>query len=720
MKQSTQFLRFSGWFGHALLIALALTALVWPYALKQGRVGVFLGAILGCFLAEHLSRRRFRLPVLLGLALLCVGLAELGQGLMLQSPALARHMGPESMLQIADGFWGFFGAMAMSGALRALASRVRMGILFEGLLALGAVASVVSDHRDGLIARPRFVSDAFWFYGLDPRDAFWAIGFLAVLLAAGVLLRGRNQSSGLLVLLLMLLLGGSFLLLGRTTMPHWLLSAAGGEAENEPGDPNETPKDDPKGGSGSGEGGSGNQEDSNIPPPPKQDESPPVPVAVVLFFDEARPRSGLFHFRESTLSQLEGHRLSQSADLSRAYELSFKPRAPAQDDKPSTPALPSGLSWVRTQVVELERRPQAIQLIEGREIQMLKNPDPQRFKRAYAVDSRFETEGLDGLLGHVAGEEAWPDEVWGSLTDLPADDRLFQLATRLQLDLAAEYDGDPVALGLLVKRYLEHGSTMSGDVPFEGEDPVGDFLFREPRVGYAPHYAHAAVYLLRAMGIPARVAIGYAVEASRLGDGSSLLIENQDRHIWAELYVSERGWVPLEIQPEHSTLKERSFSREDMQQMYGEMARLSPEDPEDKPFDLRAALTRAAWIFVFGMLLSLYGVKLWRLYRPGQNQRLLLAYRAALDRLSMVNQIRPYGMSIERFGRQQAELSPSFGVLSEVVSASVFGATDRPFGDPEVSIKALRRWIRQDLRRTQTFERRLLGWLNPLSWLKSR
>ena len=59
--------------------------------------------------------------------------------------------------------------------------------------------------------------------------------------------------------------------------------------------------------------------------------------------------------------------------------------------------------------------------------------------------------------------------------------------------------------------------------------------------------------MYRLYGIPARYAAGYAVspeEFSPQEDGSfrAVLTDGQ-AHAWAEIYVDEAGWIPVEMTP---------------------------------------------------------------------------------------------------------------------------------------------------------------------------
>src|SRR5262249_59532098 len=112
--------------------------------------------------------------------------------------------------------------------------------------------------------------------------------------------------------------------------------------------------------------------------------------------------------------------------------------------------------------------------------------------------------------------------------------------------------GDDVMKALAIKRYLEkEGFYSLKQKQLVGADPVAQFLFGDLR-GYCVHFSHAAVFLLRSQGIPARVALGYGVQTKRRGAGSSVLILGNEAHAWPELFIDGVGWVTFDIYPERS------------------------------------------------------------------------------------------------------------------------------------------------------------------------
>ncbi|MCO1597892.1 DUF3488 and transglutaminase-like domain-containing protein [Micromonospora sp. RHAY321] len=84
-------------------------------------------------------------------------------------------------------------------------------------------------------------------------------------------------------------------------------------------------------------------------------------------------------------------------------------------------------------------------------------------------------------------------------------------------------------------------STESGS---SGQDIVN---FLTNKVGYCQQYAAAMAWLVRAAGIPARVAFGFTNGSKR--DGDTYTLTNLNLHAWTEVYFNGVGWVPFDATP---------------------------------------------------------------------------------------------------------------------------------------------------------------------------
>ena len=84
------------------------------------------------------------------------------------------------------------------------------------------------------------------------------------------------------------------------------------------------------------------------------------------------------------------------------------------------------------------------------------------------------------------------------------------------------------------------------------EDIVEYFLF-ENKKGYCVHFASAATLMYRSFGIPARYVTGYKIskdEFKEQEDGTYYAEAiDRDAHAWTEIYIRDKGWIPVEVTP---------------------------------------------------------------------------------------------------------------------------------------------------------------------------
>ncbi|MBT8098566.1 MAG: transglutaminase domain-containing protein, partial [Gammaproteobacteria bacterium] len=80
--------------------------------------------------------------------------------------------------------------------------------------------------------------------------------------------------------------------------------------------------------------------------------------------------------------------------------------------------------------------------------------------------------------------------------------------------------------------------------PELGINSVDQFLF-ETRQGFCEHYASAFAVMMRAVGIPARVILGY--QGGEINPmGGHLIVRQSDAHAWAEVWLAGAGWVRID------------------------------------------------------------------------------------------------------------------------------------------------------------------------------
>ncbi len=103
--------------------------------------------------------------------------------------------------------------------------------------------------------------------------------------------------------------------------------------------------------------------------------------------------------------------------------------------------------------------------------------------------------------------------------------------------------------------------------PPVGADAVDWFLY-EIQEGYCTYYATSMVVMLRSLGIPARMAAGFAEGEYDTATGQ-YIVRERDAHTWVEVYFPEFGWVPFE-----PTAAQSPLDRE------GDLRQQEPQVPE--------------------------------------------------------------------------------------------------------------------------------------------
>ncbi|MEZ5322756.1 MAG: transglutaminase domain-containing protein [Microthrixaceae bacterium] len=103
---------------------------------------------------------------------------------------------------------------------------------------------------------------------------------------------------------------------------------------------------------------------------------------------------------------------------------------------------------------------------------------------------------------------------------------------------------DAAALIGNVERWMSTHTTYSIGSSVDPSDPVDDFLFGAKR-GWCEQIATAMVVILRANGIPARLATGF-VPTQRDPLTGTYQVRARDAHAWAEVWFPGAGWVPFD------------------------------------------------------------------------------------------------------------------------------------------------------------------------------
>lgn len=231
-----------------------------------------------------------------------------------------------------------------------------------------------------------------------------------------------------------------------------------------------------------------------------------------------------------------------------------------------------------------------------------------------------------------AGQE-YPAWVTEKYLQLPAD---FSLRIQaLALEITAAYH-NPYDKAAAITNYLrseiEYAPSVS--VPEGTVDRLEYFLF-EGKQGFCNYYASAEVLMLRSVGVPARLAVGFAQGESNL-QNTFYTVRERDAHAWPEVYFPGYGWIEFEPTGNQVPI-ERPLEREEQPDVGLDPAinpanpeELAQEEPESVPpierqdsFPSRAQIVQLS---LFGgiSLLIIVGFFLKRRYAPNMQTAVIL------------------------------------------------------------------------------------------------
>jgi transglutaminase-like putative cysteine protease len=124
---------------------------------------------------------------------------------------------------------------------------------------------------------------------------------------------------------------------------------------------------------------------------------------------------------------------------------------------------------------------------------------------------------------------------------------LWQNARRVTARARSSYEAT-----LLIERWFRRDGKFRYEEhpPGGGNPPLVDFVVVN-RAGYCQHYAGAMAVMLRLLGIPARVAVGFT---SGTWKGGVWTVTDHQAHAWVEAWFAGYGWMTFDPTPGRGTL----------------------------------------------------------------------------------------------------------------------------------------------------------------------
>jgi transglutaminase-like putative cysteine protease len=156
---------------------------------------------------------------------------------------------------------------------------------------------------------------------------------------------------------------------------------------------------------------------------------------------------------------------------------------------------------------------------------------------------------------------SYPDWITERYLQIPPEitPRMRQLAEQIASGAETPYD-IVAAVTLYLRENLEYAETIP--TPPQGQEPL-DWVLFDYGAAFCNYYATSEIILLRSLGIPARLVVGYAqgqrqavpgqnapppeagLDASSSA-GGLYVIRSRDAHAWPEVYFPGIGWVEFE------------------------------------------------------------------------------------------------------------------------------------------------------------------------------
>lgn len=509
--------------------------------------------------------------------------------------------------------------------------------------------SVLSAHRNYHLDLPKFVNQLAWDLGVDPLtvlvslSALFSIlffGYLTIghLSLKGVITRGARRTvlGGAAVVALLLLSFG----ISRVVYEYYA-GAAGSRLMNGVGQEK-------------AEGNSPLSFHSAL-------GGTAQPAALVRLDGDYRknPFSPMLYLREAALSSLKEtdivvapypfDRDIPSTGLLEAYH---------RDEDP----LLKNREKVEYSVYVMADQKNVFAIDYPLSIKPLKSPNVRRFKSAYKAVSLAPTYTIEQLGGLEVGDPSWSPEMRSHYLETHHDNRYQQLANKIVGDAPS-----PILKAAKLVDYLSNESTYTLTPNHQikpGDDPVAAYLFGDLR-GYCVHFAHATVYMLRALGIPSRIGTGYLTDLSQAKDGH-ILLRMSDRHAWAEVYIQGLGWVPFDTHP--TKVESHAETTVDAKVLEELMGMLQPDEeilPKDVAKDEQGLheptawsipdVRRGAWLLAV-LLVLLVSAKLylrlgWAL-TLSPNRRLRRSYTSLISKLMDLGYVRRNGETRSEFAER--------------------------------------------------------------------
>ena len=123
---------------------------------------------------------------------------------------------------------------------------------------------------------------------------------------------------------------------------------------------------------------------------------------------------------------------------------------------------------------------------------------------------------------------------------------LYEIAGRV----TGSAEGPYAAVLALESWFRQRGGFVYDEQPPNTEGPPLVSFATRTKAGYCQHYAGAMAVMLRLLGVPARVAVGFT---SGTYEDGRWVVTDHEAHAWVEVWFAGQGWIPFDPTPGRGT-----------------------------------------------------------------------------------------------------------------------------------------------------------------------
>lgn len=164
----------------------------------------------------------------------------------------------------------------------------------------------------------------------------------------------------------------------------------------------------------------------------------------------------------------------------------------------------------------------------------------QQLSRSTPIDQRISYTAKSFTDYRVQTQLSNTYQRWYSELPEGSNPRTAELARTMRSEAGSDRD----FVDAVLQKLNQEEFYYTLEPPPLGSNPVDRFLF-DSRRGFCEHYASAFSVMMRSVGIPTRIVLGY--HGGELNPmGGHLIVRQSDAHAWTEIWIEDLGWYRID------------------------------------------------------------------------------------------------------------------------------------------------------------------------------